>query len=260
MKTFGQKKRVRKMKYISDQEGIMKRYFREKENWYSHLENTRQFILNSFQDGKGKIDTIAILGSGWLLDFPLEEIKDRFKKIYLIDVHHPPQIQKKTEKYKNIKLFETDLSGGGIDFCWDLRKQKEDHFKKYILDEFTPNIPELPFKPDAFISLNILNQLDILLVDFLKEKKARIIDAEILRFRKKIQKSHLNWIKEKPGCLITDFTELNQKNGEDLQEKKLIHINLPEGKRAEEWTWDFDLSKTYHPDFETRFKVKAIEW
>lgn len=258
MKTYGQKKRVRKMKFIADQEGIMNRYLREKDNWASHLQNTQQFILNSFKDKKLK--TVAVLGSGWLLDLPLKKMSDRFKEVLLVDVFHPAQVRKKTEKMKNVSLFETDLSGGGIDFCWALRKQKDDHFSKYILDEFKPHVPELPLEPDAIISLNILNQLDTLLLEYLKKKKARIVDNEILRFRKLIQQSHIKWITKKSGCLITDFKELTRQPGEEDEENDLVHVPLPEGIRSEEWTWDFDLSKTYHPDKETRMKVKAIEW
>ena len=257
MKTFGQKNMVRKMNFISDQQGIMNRYLREQKSWEGHLQNTKQFILNSFSDLK--IKNLAILGSGWLLDLPLEELSEKYDQILLVDVHHPAQIVKKTESYKNISLFETDLSGEGIKFCWDLRKAKEEHFSKFILDDFTPHKPDLPVKPDAFISLNLLNQLDILLVDFLKKRNVRIVNTEIKKFRKIIQRFHLDWIMKKPGCLITDVREINQDDHERT-EQKLVYVDLPKGKRSEEWFWDFDLSKTYRPGMETRMEVQAIEW
>jgi len=258
MKPLGQKKRIRKMGFIADQEGIMNRYLREKGNWTSHLENTKNFILNAFEDKKVK--TVLVFGSGWLLDFPLEQMAKRYKKIILADARHPAQIIKKADSIKNVELVEIDISGGGIAFCWNLRKQKSDHYKDYILDKFEPVLPSVDAKPDAYISLNILNQLDILLIEFLKKKKARVVDAEVNRFRERIQKFHLDWISKKPGCLITDITEMIYKPGEETDEKELIHIDLPSGIRTEEWTWDFDLSKKYHPDAETRMKVKAIEW
>jgi hypothetical protein len=258
MKTFGQKKMVRKMKFISDQEGIMNRYLREEDNWSTHLKNTKHFILDSLQEKE--IKSVAILGSGWLLDLPLKELSERFKKILLVDVYHPPQIIKKVDKYKNVTLFETDLTGGGIKYCWDLRKQKDEHFSKYILDEFKAKKPNFPFSPDAFISLNILNQLDILLVDYLSKKNGGISEIEFTRFRKNIQQFHLDWITKKPGCLISDMAELNSEPKSQQSEKKLVHVNLPKAKRKEEWTWDFDLSKKYRKGTETRMNVTAIEW
>lgn len=258
MKSFGQKKMVRKMKYISDQEGIMNRYLREQKNWSSHLENTKNFISAAFPDEALK--TVAVLGSGWLLDVPLKHLSKRFKNVLLVDVYHPAQIRKKAESFKNVSLFETDLSGGGMEFCWELRKSKEDHFSKYILEEFKPVKPELPVKADAFISLNLLNQLDILLVDFLKKKNVRIVDVEIQRFRKVVQQFHINWISKKPGVLISDVEEINQRDESEVKKEKLIYAKLPAAKRSEEWTWDFDLSGTYREGFETRMHVKAFEW
>lgn len=258
MKPLGQTKRVKKMKFLSDQDGILTRYSREKETWKAHLDNTRQFILDSFDDKK--IKSIAVLGSGWLLDLPLEKLADKYKKILLVDVHHPAQIVKKTESMKNVTLAEIDISGGGIAFCWKLRKQKEEHLESFILDEFEPKVPSLPFDPDAYISLNLLNQLDILLIDFLQKKNRRVTDMEIRRFREKLQSFHVSWITKKPGCLITDVAELLNQPGKEIQERSLIYTELPKGKRAEEWIWDFDLSKTYHPNTETRMKVNAIEW
>ena len=246
------------MNFISDQEGIMNRYLREKDHWKPHLDNTRQFILDSFL-GK-EINSIAVMGSGWLLDLPIEELSKKYKKVLLLDVFHPPQVVKKCSKLKNVTLFECDLTGGGIDFCWELRKKKGEHFESFILDKFKPAKPELPYTPDAYISLNILNQLDIILVDFLEKKNRRITDMEIRRFRKKIQKFHVDWLSEKPACLVTDVTEMVSSAEDETQEKNLIHAELPEGQRNAEWIWDFDLSQTYRKNKETRMKVHAIEW
>lgn len=249
---------VRKMKFISDQAGIMNRYLREQENWDHHLQKTREFILGSF---KGReIRTLAVLGSGWLLDLPLKDLSKKFRKILLVDVYHPPQIVKKVEKYPNVLLHETDLSGGGIRFCWDLRKKKEEQLEEYVLDHFTPEKPDLPVKPDAYVSLNLLNQLDILLVEFLERKKVPIVDAEIKRFRKTIQQFHLDWITRKPGCLVTDALELNEGPGNKQEERPLIHVDFPESRRSDAWTWDFDLAGTYHPGWKTRMNVRAVEW
>jgi len=258
MKPFGQKKMVRKMKFISDQAGIMNRYLREQEHWDAHLRNTREFILGSFQDSQPK--SLAVLGSGWLLDLPLKELSNKFKKILLVDVYHPPQIVKKVEKYSNVTLYETDLTGGGIKFCWNLRKENSEHLQTYVLDTFSPSIPDLPFRPDAYISLNLLNQLDILLVEFLAKKKVPVIDAEVRRFRKNIQQFHIDWITRKPGCLVTDAVEMNHGPDNQTEERQLLYVDLPEARRSDEWTWDFDLAGTYHPGKETRMVVKAVEW
>lgn len=84
---------IRRMGYPRDQDGIMNRYMHERSNWDKHLERTKKFINDAFRDTN--IGTIAVLGSGWLLDIPLADMVDRYDHLYLVDINHPPQIRKK---------------------------------------------------------------------------------------------------------------------------------------------------------------------
>lgn len=59
---------LRKMKILSDQQGIINRYLREKDVWNEHLENSKSFITGCLK--KRMARNILILGSGWLLDLP----------------------------------------------------------------------------------------------------------------------------------------------------------------------------------------------
>jgi hypothetical protein len=97
-------------------------------------------------------------------------------------------------------------------------------------------------------------------VDFLIKKNKRITDMEFLGFRKTIQQFHLDWITKKPGCLISDTEEINLGSDKQARKHKLVHVKLPKAKRKKEWSWDFDLSKSYRSGEETQMKVKAIEW
>lgn len=236
----------------------MNRYLREKENWDPHLQNTKEFIINSFQNPATK--TIAILGSGWLLDVPLEKLAERFEKILLVDIHHPPQIRKKVEQYSNVEVQEIDITGGGIKFVWKLGTVGEKKIDASYLLSFKPSEPQLSFEPDAFISLNILNQLDILLLDYLKEKTSCFTDDDYQHFRKSIQQFHLKWISGKPGCLISDVEEENIDKHGTSTKQRLIHTELPKHFRSKQWIWNFDLSGKYHRHLQTKMQVQAIEW
>ncbi len=245
------------MNFFSDQEGIMTRYLREKTNWDSHVQHTKNFMINALQDEE--IQNVAILGSGWLLDLPLAYLAERFEQILLLDIHHPPQIKNSTQKYPNILFQEIDLTGGGIEHAWNMRKAKTDSLEN-LLNDFEPVIPDLAIDVDAFISVNILNQLDILLVDYLKDINSALTEDHFHTFRKKIQQFHVGWISSKPGCLISDIVEMNFRDGEMTESYDLQHVNLPGSFRSESWIWDFDLSGFYHRDRQTKMKVKAIEW
>lgn len=248
---------LRRMDYISDQSGIYSRYARETENWNAHLEKTKQFISNYIL--KNHCQTASVLGSGWLLDLPLEFLSLRLRKIMLYDVNHPPQIRKKLRNHQCFRLITADITGGLVAGAYNAvnlyRKRKK---KTEITDlEFTG------FKPsedtDCYISLNIMNQLDILIIDYLKTQ--RIYSAEELHtLRTNIQQSHLNAMPKNRSCLITDYEELlYRKEDPSATTKKLLYTALPEGKNIQKWEWLFDTTGSYNRGCNTIFKVIAME-
>jgi hypothetical protein len=245
------------MGYIRDQEGIINRYLRESANWESHLQKTREFIQNSCQDPK--IESVAVLGSGWLLDVPLEALIKRFKRVYLVDIHHPVQIRKKTSSLRNVQLVEADLSGGVIEQLWKLSRHKSPPDPGQLLELLSFSHPLSHIHPDAVISVNLLNQLDIILCDFLA-KHGYFQQESPLLFRAAIQNFHLKWITESPGCLISDVMELNEDKKGIISSKSLLHTQLPRGIRRDQWRWDFDSRGTYHSETLTHMEVRAIEW
>lgn len=237
----------------------MNRYIREKNNWDRHLEHTREFVSSSFTGSS--LESVAVLGSGWLLDVPLEALESRFKHIFLVDIHHPPQIRKKMETRSKVELVEADLSGGAIEQVWQLSRRQER--KKRVSDHLLQGLALLPplpgISPDAYISVNLLNQLDIILCEFL-EKKGYFQEESPDRFRSAIQAFHLEWITTLPGCLVTDTREIRLDIRGNEVSKSLLHTGLPPGHRTSNWYWEFDTKGTYHPGTLTRMEVQAVEW
>ncbi len=254
MKIFSPENRIRRrMGYLTDQEGIINRYMAEREGWDLHLENTRNFIRRYIQDCRAK--TIAVFGSGWLLDLPLEDLAERFDRILLLDIHHPPQVREKLSAYPHILLQETDLSGGAVAFAWSAVQKGPGS----SLPELHPERPALLFEPEAFISLNILNQLDILPADFLKEKLG-LAEEQLLPFRRQVQLFHIDWITSRTACLISDTTEISTDREGQSSRQDLVHVPLPPGKRSESWEWVFDTRERYREGVRTSMQVRAVEW
>jgi len=245
------------MNYLSDQRGIIKRYINEKQNWEVHLTNTKKYITYCLKDKKLK--SVAILGSGWMLDVPLEFLVKNFKKVTLIDINHPKQIKHKLRKFDNVELKNADISGGAIMQVYDLVKNyRRTGIKKDLQEiEFTGFNPEEPV--DFEISLNILNQLDILLVDYMKGFSI-FDESELNYFRSRIQKSHIDSLIPGKSCLITDYEEeIFNMNGNPDSKRKLIFTDFPVGKNTKTWQWDFDLTGSYCPGKKTVFNVIAME-
>lgn len=248
---------LRRMGYLRDQEGIMNRYLREREHWADHLEKTKAFINGSFE--MLSAESVAVLGSGWLLDIPLRELESRFSRVYLVDIIHPPQVRKKTESMDRVELVEADLTGGAVGQVWQISREKGSHSLDNFLQDLQLTSPITGISPGAVISVNLLNQLDIILCDFL-QKQGTFGDEPLDRFRSVIQSFHLEWIMRTPGCLVTDATEKSRDHQGNESFKPLLYTRLPEGIRTGQWSWEFDTRGTYRSGIRTSMEVQAVEW
>jgi hypothetical protein len=161
---------------------------------------------------------------------------------------------------EGVELVEEDLSGGAIEQVWSLlRKSKGSIPATRLVEQISLNPPPIGQQADALISVNLLNQLDILLCDHIKRKLPYQQELSV-SFRAAIQAFHLEWITRKPGCLVTDIKEHRIPQKGKATSKPLLYTHLPPGMRQESWGWDFDSRGTYHPGSRTRMEVQAIEW
>ena len=246
-----------RMGLIKGQKGILNRYFRESEGWKKHLEETRQFILHSAENKETGVT--AILGSGWLLDVPLEELSERFVEVHLYDLHHPPQIRKKAEAYPNVKLIQTDLTGGTIRQAYEAVKKFRKGGEKILLNALANQPFRFVHPPDFIVSVNTLNQLNILITDYMRKKKA-YTNKELLQLDGKIQQNHLDTMIPGKSCIITDFEEeLYDQEGEWIGTNPLVYVNLPEGNFRRQWQWKFDTQMRYREEAQTFLNVTAVD-
>jgi len=119
--------------YRNDQSGIIKRYLTENENWNEHLVNSKNYILNALPSTQ--LESIAVLGSGWLLDVPVDELLKRTNFLVLYDIFHPNQI---VNKYKNnscVKFVKIDLTNNLIEGV--IKSKNIDEFM-LLLKQLTP--------------------------------------------------------------------------------------------------------------------------
>jgi hypothetical protein len=244
------------MHYVSDQQGIIARYLKESENWAVHLNNTKQAIVKSAENKAS--GSCAVLGSGWLLDVPIDYLASKFQKVYLFDIIHPTQVKHKYHKNKNVIFVEQDITGDSINEFFDavqyyksMKKRKEPsefHFAGFQYHE----------QFDFVVSVNILNQLDILIIDYIKGYNL-YSESEILDFRRRIQQKHLNTLPKGKTCLITDYEELVYGSENKLEStNKLVHIDIPTENPTTTWQWKFD-QQNYYPGKNVIFNVLCFD-
>ncbi len=237
-----------------DREGIITRYLNEKQNWESHLNNTKEYILNS---AKNKNKEIAvILGSGWWLDLPYKELSEMFNKLILIDISHPNQIKHKAKQFSNIELITADISGT-FKSIYEISKAKKS------INDFSIDINKFGLNkdvvPDFVVSLNLLNQLSYFPKQYLLENEL-ISENEVADIVKRIEQKHIDNLPKNKSCLIADFYQYEYDNKNNLVKKTIRTIaELPTNSSRKEWIWDFDLSGNFINNRNVKFKVAAIQ-
>lgn len=223
--------------YYNYQNGLIYRHLNQDGGWDSHLEKCRRYVLQAVEAIRpGKI---TILGSGWLLDLPLAELLEKTERIVLVDIIHPPEVISQVSDFPNVELCEADVTGGLIEEVWS--KTRGITFFKRLKSLSGITIPE--YKPQSdpglVISLNILTQLENLPLKYL-QRKSRLKEDGYTEFRRDVQEKHLSFLSNYPSVLISDIQEImTGGDGTDEIIPTLV-AELPNGKRKEEWTWNFD--------------------
>jgi len=242
---------IAKRLYRSDQFGIMKRYLAEKNNWDSHLASSKKFILENLP--QKQLEKIAILGSGWLLDVPINSLLEKTEKLFLFDISHPQQIKNKYEGNSKVEFVKLDLTNNLINLLNSSNSYTDFYDKSLKVEPLN-----IFYDYDFVISLNLLNQLDIILCDLI-QKRFNLKDDSLELLRRIIQTNHIKSLPQGKAVLIVDYEEINFKTTKHEKKiKKLLYCNLPDAKVSKEWIWNFDTKQNYHRHCLTNFKVRAI--
>jgi hypothetical protein len=249
------KRVLHRLGYYDYQQGLIYRHLGQNEGWNNHLSNCRNYIIKAL--GIIKPSKVTVLGSGWLLDLPLAEILEAGIPVSLIDIVHPPEAYSQTALLKGVELIEEDATGGVVEEVWEKAGRLPFFRKLKSLEDIVVPVYKLKSDPGLVISLNILSQLDVLPVEFLK-KRTTAGQEEILRFRKTIQDNHIRFLSGYSSILITDLKEIFTDSGGRTTEVQTVLSSLPAGVRREEWTWDFDLKRSDFFEKSSVMKVVAI--
>jgi len=246
----------RKMGFFDDQSGILRRYKREQENWDTHLQNTKNFAIEVMLSKSNK--RAAVLGSGWLLDVPIEEMSRYFEKVCLYDMRHPVAVKKLVKHLNNVELIVCDISGFATS-VYNYTKQFRNSKTRPPINEIEPLVPPDLSGFDFVFSCNILNQLDILLVDYMSQ----LLDLsreETNLFRNKVQQYHINLLPHNRSCLIADYEEVTfTPDGKEIGRRTSVDHPIIQRKDARRWTWKFDTKMKYYNDRITYLETLGVK-
>jgi hypothetical protein len=223
---------VRRMEYLYQAIALRGRYRRRRAGWQPHLDKTKEFILGAARKCQ-KRDKVVVLGSGLLLDVPIEALADIFHEVVLVDVVHLPEVRKRIRQYKNVRTLQGDITNVAEKLYWDVQQGQNE------LPLSEPSIPEADASTGLVISLNILSQLSTIPQDYVRKKLPEHDEETIAAWCDQIHETHYQALKALPCevCLIADHEYVcKNKEGNVIEQGSTVgRVKLPEPDAS--WWW-----------------------
>lgn len=213
---------ARRLGYVSEGVGIEARHRRCRAAWAGHLEASRAAILSALQGMDGEAGGVAaVLGSGALLDVPLEALSARFRAVHLIDLFHPWPARRQARHFANVRLWDLDLLGIAAD--------NDPWAAPGRLSDWRRALPE---PVDFVVSLNLLTQLPL---------RPLVHWGEALgeSWMLAVMAAHLEDLRAGPGraCLISEFRHRSYDRQGHLTESDDVLEGFDLPPPVSRWVW-----------------------
>ncbi len=239
----------RELGYLRELIAIKYRHQRCKAAWTPHLTNCKALISEEVH--KAFTNTSAVvLGSGLLLDIPIDKLATHFKTVYLVDICHLRETRSRARAYPNIRLIEADISGA-LTSLMDWEKGSAFTTPLSHLDILT--------NADYVVSANLLAQLPLIPLGFLEKNNPDLSDDERHTFAQNIIRHHLQMLRGL-SCPVTLITEtlrvITDTQSNILETDPLYGQALPQPRQ--EWDWHLAPRPELGRNTDLRLRVAGI--
>lgn len=239
---------VNKLGILHEIIAIKSRYYRHREAWDEHLERTKAYILKTAEKTRIK-NHVLILGAGLLLDIPLNELSNIFKKVTLVDIFFLQESIDRIKSFENVDFKQLDITSSFKEFYTLFFKYFrnnpqyfDQHLKNlsYLLPNFALDFTDL----DLVISANLCSQLPSTIEGFLNKKKYAFENKAF--YCQSLVKNHLQYLRQlrkqtkAEVLLISDFERIiKNKSGEIIFQTSSLADAVPELtlNHDEDWVW-----------------------
>lgn len=224
---------ARRLGYLSEAVALGSRHRRQRRNWAPHVAACRRFIVQAAEQAP-KGGRAVVVGSGLLIEIPLEELAARFDEVLLVDIVHTRSVRKRVARMPKVRLAALDVTGALAPLDRALEQGQEPP------REFAP--PALPASaaPCAFaVSCNLLSQLPLMPLDAIERRAPAIPDAARLAFAQRLAADHLRWLAglAQRAALFSDVESLWLSGGAVVEREDSVW-GLPLPAPDMSWLWD----------------------
>ena len=242
---------LRQMGYVRELIAIEARHRRCRAAWAPHLENCRKLILDAAEDvNPGQV---TVLGSGLLLEVPVEELSNKFEDVALVDIFHMPAVERRVRALSNVRLVTEDLTGVVEPVFRHRTEGRAGSLPPPQVD--TGGETEWLNGADLVVSANLLTQLPLLPMGLVQGKE----EAEA--FARRIIDHHMDLLGRLPGrvALMCETERVISDGDEVLQSiDPLFGATVPAAGKIKRWTWDIALRPEITRHMDLRFRMAGI--
>jgi len=220
---------ARKLGYRREAIATWRRYRRREQAWQPHLKATHDIIRRAIAI-PDRHRAAIVLGSGALLDIPLDDLATAFERVELLDLVHPRPARRTAREFDNVEIRTADLAG--------ITEKLATSPPTEIPVPAREDLPAIAADADLVVSANLLAQLPVLPRAYLAARHAHsktVLD----KFAAELVRMHLDWLfgLDAVVCLVTETHRFyRDSGGEEVGEWDALFGGNP-GLAGTGWTW-----------------------
>jgi len=242
---------VRAMGYLRELIAIEARHRRCRAAWAPHLENCKKVILKAADAAaRGRV---TVLGSGHLLDVPIEALAGTFDDVVLVDILHMPKVRRVAREFPNVRVETADITGVARPVFEHVRAGRAGALPAPRADA------GLFADSDLVVSANVLTQLPLGPMGYVRRKSRDTGEDETRALARRIVEHHLELLAALPGpvALLTE-TERVIADGEDVLQTidPLFGAEVP--RSGLKWVWNIAPRPELSSHYDLYFAMTGI--
>jgi len=198
---------ARKLGYLKEAIALRHRARRCAGLWAPHLRQSAASLLESLPESGGRG---MVLGSGLLLDVPLEDLSRHFRELFLVDMVHLPEVRRRAARLPSVHLLTADVTGVVAPLA-----RLRPHVPIASLDAAFHAKPDTLPQVDWVASVNLLSQLPLLPLAWAERLLPALTEAQLLPWQDQLLTQHLLHLRTlaPSGCLLADRVQRSQEGG-----------------------------------------------
>lgn len=218
---------AKKMGFVYEAVALRSKLKTHARDWEPHLRRSKNAIKRMVESCDQR-RVCMVLGSGLWADIPVEYLSRRFESVWLVDIVHLPVVRDQVQAYENVQLIEWDVTES-LSNWMDL---DEGGLRVNQPSQFVGKLGV-----DLVVSVNILTQLSVLPVRWLREETS-ITDEQVEQIHHQLMKAHVDYLYKFSGQvgLITEF--------QDEHHALLDEAWLDQWHGQSQWQWQLDSDMT----------------